>query len=725
MRFAFCLIVLFIPSVLWAQFEFRFKTDVPVSINGQNLERAWEGGLNAAQFQTMDLNNDGNPDLVIYNRISRDLSTYLSINNTYVWQPEFALSFPEDVTGWLILKDYDCDGKKDLFTSTTLGIKVYRNISTNTEILWEEASSFLTFDSGTNIQVNASDIPGIADINGDGALDILTYRFGTSSTVDYFQNTGTCGSLTFTRAERQWGGFEECDCDSFAFGGSACPSGGVANTSFDLNEPSLIQHAGGKTILAFDADNDGDMDIISSDEFCETLYFLENEGNSTNAQMSTVISYPVNDPAAFKLFPSAFLEDIDFDGLEDLIISTNADENIGNEIDLQNNISFYQNSGTSLTPVFDDQAKPFLQHEMIDLGEHVYPAFVDFDNDGDLDLFVGNKGIAELNNFSATIHFFENTGSRFSPAFQLTDPDFLGLKNEGYTHIKPQFTDTNGDGLPDLIYQATLGFADTRFFHRVNTGNFSFSTPAELNIPSSSGDQPFFFDINNDDNVDLILGKQFGSMSVFVNSGNMVFGNEINDFGGFENDFNQLFLSPAVADLNNDGQPELFTLSSSGLLTIYDQTFNLSFSVSDPATDGITNIWRLDEKLVKTAFGIQNRPVTADLFGTGKPAIIIGTSKGGLYILENISSTGSGGDGDAFLVSLAPNPTNDRMTVLADTNGELSLISLLGQTLSKGIEVEDSVPLELRFPDIPNGVYLLRIVNTQNQVVTKRIVITR
>lgn len=725
MRLALCLFVLFLPTVLFGQFEFKFKTDVPVLINEQNLERPWEGGLNAAQFQTMDLNNDGNLDLVIYNRISRDLSTYLNVNNNYVWHPELALTFPEDVTGWLILKDYDCDGKKDLFTSTTLGIKVYRNVSSGSEILWEEAASFLTFDNGTNIQVSASDIPGIADINGDGAIDILTYRFGTSSTVDYFQNIGTCGSLSFTRAERQWGGFEECDCDSFAFGGAPCPTGGAANVSFGVNEPNLIQHAGGKTILPFDADNDGDIDIITSDEFCETLYFLENEGNSTNAQMNSFVSYPINNPAAFRIFPNAFLEDIDFDGLEDLIISTNADENVGNQIDLQNNVRFYQNSGTASIPSFQGQASPFLQHQMIDLGEHTYPTFVDFDNDGDLDLFVGNKGLFEQGNFSASIHFFENTGSRFSPAFELMDTDFLGLRSENFTHIKPQFVDTDGDNDPDLIYQATLGFADTRFFHRINTGNFTFGPPVELNISSSSGDQPYFTDIDNDGNIDLVLGRRLGSLSVFVNTGNMVFDSPIEDFGGFTNDFDRLFLSPLVADLNNDGQQELVTVASSGMVTIYNQPFNLSFSVADPAADGITSVWRVGDNLVNTAFGQQDQLVAADLFGTSKPAILVGTSKGGMHILENISTSGTDGNGDAFLVSLAPNPTDDRLTVLADTDGELTLISLLGQILSKGIAIEDSVPLELRFSDIPNGVYLLRIVNTQNQAVTKRIVITR
>ena len=75
------------------------------------------------QFQTIDLNQDGDLDLAIYHRISRDITTYLLVDGAYVRSPQFDQVFLK--TRYLfILKDFDCDGKKDLFTSTTLGIKV-------------------------------------------------------------------------------------------------------------------------------------------------------------------------------------------------------------------------------------------------------------------------------------------------------------------------------------------------------------------------------------------------------------------------------------------------------------------------------------------------------------------------------------------------------------------------------------------------------------------------
>ncbi len=719
MRPALYFLILILPVSLYGQFEFQLKTDIPVTINGQNLSRAWEGGLNAAQFQTMDLNNDNRLDLVIYNRISRDISTYLNINNQYIWSPEFAYQFPEDVVHWVILKDYDCDGLKDLFTSTALGIKVYRNTSTGSTLSWEEAAPFLRFDSGTNIQVSPNDIPGIADINGDGALDILTYRFGTASTVDYFENTGTCGSLSFTRAERQWGGFEECDCDSFVFGGAPCPGGNsIGSFVAEINAPNLIQHAGGKTILPFDADNDGDIDILSSDEFCQTLYFLENVGDNSNAVMSSLVSYPVNNPAAFNIFPSAFLEDVNFDGLQDLIISTNADENIGNQIDLRSNIKAHLNTGSSTIPDFDQPSIAFFQNQMLDLGEQVYPTVFDLEGDGDLDIIVGNKGNPDNGVFSSSLFNFENNGNVFNPSFLRAGNDVFNLKSLNSTFLKPQGIDADGDGDIDLFYQATLGANDTRIFFReaLSTGNYA--TPVEINIDTEFDENPFFYDIDNDGDLDLLLGNRLGSLSLFVNNGNFNFGAEVTNFGGITNDFQNLNLWPHVVDLNSDGQDELITISSSGRINIYEAPINENFNAQNP----ISAILKINDEIFASQFGRQNSIASGDFFNTGKPALLIGSSKGGFYFLENLSEGGSS-PGGAIQIALSPNPTNNEITVLTDTDGKAEVYNLLGQKIYFNIEVQRGVSKKLRLGSLPIGVYILRVTNDQNQSATRKILV--
>ena len=219
MRIALSFILYFLALSVHAQFRFVEDRSIPVSIEGNALLRPWEGGINAAQYQKMDLNNDGTPDLVVYHRMAGELSTYLASGSGFVYSPDYTQFFPEEVSDWLILADYNCDGRKDIFTSTPLGIKVFENTTTGDTPDWTEAVNFVTFNEGINLQVNASDIPGIADIDGDGDLDILAYRFSSSNTIDYYknqsiENTGSCGALTFIRETRRWGDLEECDCNS-------------------------------------------------------------------------------------------------------------------------------------------------------------------------------------------------------------------------------------------------------------------------------------------------------------------------------------------------------------------------------------------------------------------------------------------------------------------------------------------------------------------------------
>ena len=42
-----------------AQFQFNFTDFIPVVADGQNLSKAWDGGLNTPQFSSLDYDYDG------------------------------------------------------------------------------------------------------------------------------------------------------------------------------------------------------------------------------------------------------------------------------------------------------------------------------------------------------------------------------------------------------------------------------------------------------------------------------------------------------------------------------------------------------------------------------------------------------------------------------------------------------------------------------------------
>ncbi len=113
-----------------------------MSIAGEELPLALAGGLNAPQFNTMDLNGDELEDLVIFERSSGRILTFLNLNKSYQYAPDYAQLFPADVINFMILIDYDGDGKENLFTSTSFGIKVYQHVSKGKTPRWQLKSPY-------------------------------------------------------------------------------------------------------------------------------------------------------------------------------------------------------------------------------------------------------------------------------------------------------------------------------------------------------------------------------------------------------------------------------------------------------------------------------------------------------------------------------------------------------------------------------------------------------
>lgn len=715
MRYLLTTFLIFIFLTARGQVQFEYDQSIEVVQNNEPLPRAFEGGLNSAQFQSIDLNGDDILDLVVFHRISRSLTTYLNINDEWVFSPKYQVQFPEDVVHWLILKDYDCDGKKDLFTSTALGIKVYKNVSSSTELLWEVASEFLRWDSGSNIQVAPTDIPGIEDINGDGALDILTYRFGSAGSIDYYENTGNCGSLNFTRITRTWGDFYDCGCRDFSFGQPCSNAGGFNNLLDQPSEQEAILHAGGKTILPFDADNDGDIDIIASDELCENLYFFRNDGDSNQALMTSFEVYPPSAPVNFQFFPSAFLEDIDFDGIRDLIVSSNLDNNAGNLVNFQTNINAYTNLSTNENPSFNTSSA-FLQHEMIDVGENAFPTFFDIDNDGDLDLFISNAGTQNNGSFIGSIWHFENTGNRFNPSFELRTQDFKNLSTLEFRKLKAHFSDLNNDGETDLILQGRVGAIEARVYVLPGNGSGEFGSPLDLGLNVNEASNPTVLDLNRDGLDDIIIGQQFGSMSVYFNLGSFNFSEEQEDFGGFEDDFSKQNLSIAAGRFQANSSTQFITLDSQGKLTLHSDQADENFRRSDTNQ----NLLLSNETLTHTTFGRANFLTAIDLHNDGVASLVIGSSKGGLYFLRN---SPSGTSETELQASISPNPSTSLIQVFANANGLVDIIKLNGQVIEESIPIEQSVALNLEFDNQTPGIYLIRIRANNGKSITKRVLI--
>ena len=201
-----------------AQHGFHQSQDIVVKKNGVELVNPWAGGANVPQFSPIDLNNDNILDLMIFDKNGDQINCFIN-NGTegivdYHYAPEYNLKFPE-LEDWVLLRDYNCDNKMDIFSSHNGGIRVYKNTSIDEDLNFQLIGTILT-DRGsgpTNLYVSSVDIPHIGDIDYDGDLDILTFTI-IGSHVEWHKNNsvenfGTCDSLNFELEDECWGDFSE------------------------------------------------------------------------------------------------------------------------------------------------------------------------------------------------------------------------------------------------------------------------------------------------------------------------------------------------------------------------------------------------------------------------------------------------------------------------------------------------------------------------------------
>ena len=135
------------------------------------------------------------------------------------------------------------------------------------------------------------------------------------------------------------------------------------------------------------------------------------------------------------------------------------------------------------------------------LGEAHYPsqtaAWADFDNDGDLDLFVGNESVP-TRPFPCQLFRNEGDGTFVDVGGE------AGVQNGGYTK-SVTWGDYDGDRYPDL-YVSNLG-GENRLYHNEGDGTFTNVAPAlGVDLPHASF-PAWFWDYDNDGALDLYVSS--------------------------------------------------------------------------------------------------------------------------------------------------------------------------------------------------------------------------
>jgi len=715
--------------------QFRFQETPTVIVDDKSLPNAWHGGLNSSQISTIDVNFDGLSDLFIFDRTTYKSTIFIQQNNRWIHAPQYELFFPE-MEHWALLRDYDNDGKKDLFTGTTFGISVYKNISENSILKWKEVANPLKSLSLStlllNLKIDVTDIPAILDIDQDGDIDILNFAPFTGESVELHKNFsmeryGIPDSLVFEKVQSRYGNFSECSkCNEFTFNQNFCNSG-------------RIEHAGSSLVI-FDTNGDKNLDFVIGDVSCTNLINLVTSGNTeSDSIIHFLTDFPSQKPANFYVFPAAFYEDVTFDGVPDLLVAPNLYANENNAVDFKKSLWLYQNNTKNNIPNFEFVQTDFLQNEGLDFGEMVQPIFVDADGDNDIDLFASNAGeLDENGQYSARIYFLENTETPENPIFTLQNSDYLNFSSQKLNFLKIAFADLNNNQKPELIYTGldtenrTAIFKVLEDFLPHNTEkltNFNLekiqNESTNINVPIRTGDQPIFWDIDSDGDADLFIGKYEGNLEYYENTyettQKLTFELRTKTAGGITENFRKQSLAPTLADFDQDGKADLVTLDRSGILQIYSNFTDQIFDEITPKNELIYN--KIDRKL-KSFYVGRNTSVAV----YENQDLVIGTGAGGFLYLEKMTEEEITSTEKISLKSTSievfPNPVSETLTIKlpTDQSGQLQILDVFGRI----VLAQKTTPKQAKISvaHLPNGVYFLKLITEKSLVWTQKIIIS-
>ncbi len=739
---------------LVAQPYFQWFDSIQVRISGNYVANPWAGGLNFVQVSEIDLDLDGKKDLFVFDRTGNKIRTFINKGtaNTidYRYDPSFETRFPK-LQEWALLADYNCDGKEDIYSYSTIGggFDVYKNISTVAtglqfqKVVTQQKSKYNP-PSGSliNLYISSVDLPAISDIDNDGDLDVVTFAI-TGSYMEYHKNMskelyGTCDSLIFQMANRCWGYASEHPLSNDYTLHDTC-FGNVSGAELPAiieDNRSLERHAG-SCQLCIDLDNDGDKEFIAGDVSFANLTMLTNGGTPTNSNfVAKDTVFPMNNsstiPVDLTLFPCAYYADVNYDGVKDLIVSPNAP----NASENFNSVVYYKNNGTNTFPIFQYQQSNLLQDQMIDLGEGAYPTFFDYDNDGLKDMFIGNYGYYGSSGFQYRLAQFKNIGTPTQPKFDLITRDYAGLGSLGISNITAAFGDLDGDTDADMIIGA--GDGKLHYFRNIapigGTANFVL---AQANFKNSNnriidiGDAaaPQIVDVDNDGKNDIVIGCRNGKLAYFNHIGSGTAPIPVMDsvsyfWGQLKVNMPGYFTGYSFPFVFKDaGQTKLLCGAESGYLRLYD---HIDGNLTGPFT-------MLDSTYLGIWQGTRTAPFGADINNDGFLDLIVGNYQGGVSFYKGVSSIITVHDiNSSYLWSFDayPNPANNSLNIRINNIEKniytIEIYDILGQLVFSDVIKENNYSINTEA--FSQGVFVCKVTSKQNntgtiQTLSKRIIV--
>lgn len=547
------------------------KVDSIFSVSGVTVK-----SFSAPEFA--DLNNDGNPDLIIGNL---DDKAEFFWNNSH----DFPTTFRKDTTvlsnvyptgqtnanaAYPTLIDLDGDNDLDLVIGGYNGLRYYENSGT---ISLPEFNAVDTIFTEINTQIGTDAQPAFVDIDDDGDLDLFM-GIGESFSPDPnlpdpgitlgFRNTGTVSVPVFTLDNTLVAGIPDIGLNSY---------------------PTFA-----------DLDNDEDYDLLFGRDL-QTLVYYKNSGTKQNP-IWTANTTSFSGVEATSYWKNPTFTDLDYDADFDLVYGT--DDGV---------LYVYRNIGTITTPSFQNYPDYFKIVKLDAGGATV--SLADFDGDGDNDLLSGT--------WLGKFVYFKNEGTSTSPSFKQTSTTFSNFTLNSYS--SPVFVDIDKDLDYDIISGALSGQV---YLYVNNNGTFTQNTTMFNGIDVGWTSSPSLADLDNDGDLDLLVGAETGAnTSYYTNDSNNVFTLNSTTFSGV---IFPSYCSPNFTDIDNDDDYDLIVGNLWGEVFYYRNDGNT-----------ITPSWvRADSMFAGIEVDQNAHPGFADLDGDGKKDMIIGEYNGNFTYYKNL-----------------------------------------------------------------------------------------
>ncbi|MDA3839165.1 MAG: FG-GAP-like repeat-containing protein [Candidatus Delongbacteria bacterium] len=256
----------------------------------------------------------------------------------------------------------------------------------------------------------------------------------------------------------------------------------------------------------------------------------------------------------------------------------------------------------------------------IDMGNYSTPTFTDIDDDGLIDMIFGYMDVSM---YGYLCHYEQNEPNSLS--FSLINPNFNSINLGQYGYPSPSFTDLNNDGLLDMLLGKQNGTISHYQQDSLQSYTFTLITSNfnSINFGLYGNPNPSFTDIDNDGLIDMLIGEGAGNLNHYEQESE-----NSTSFALRTNSFNNINVAssaaPTFTDLDNDGLLDMIIGEWDPNLSHYEQDAinSTSFSLKN-------------QNFNSTSIGDgHSRPAVEDIDDDGLVDILVGEKLGNIHYFK-------------------------------------------------------------------------------------------